>query len=210
MERPNIGVLLSPDCLLWTEHGLLAPNELNPGDNLICLDSKSNLSKFPLPEKPFYYGPTKLVSINTVHNNTVLGGNTKIFTPGGNIKAKDIEKGTALEMLSEKKCNKVFLATDEETLYLNIKNKYGDLIIKNETHLAPSIDNRSIHKVAVLQSDAVKFKLGADVLTDSILMSQLKHRLITYCQNFYLLHYSKSIVDQRMRSSALNTISLIT
>ena len=107
MEKPNIGILLSPDCLLWTKHGLLTPEELDSGDNLIGLDSKSNLSKIPLSEKPFYYGPTKLVSINTVHNNTVLGGNTKIFTPGGNIKAKDIEKGTALEMLSEKKCNEL-------------------------------------------------------------------------------------------------------
>ena len=52
MERPNIGILLSKDCLLWTEHGLLTSEELNPGDNLICLDSKSNLSKFSLSKKP--------------------------------------------------------------------------------------------------------------------------------------------------------------
>jgi hypothetical protein len=107
MERPNIGILLSPDCLLWTEHGLLAPNELNPGDNLICSDSKSNLSKFPLPEKPFYYGRTELISIDTKHNSTLLGGDVNIFTPQGRIKAKDVERGTTLEMLPERKCNEI-------------------------------------------------------------------------------------------------------
>ena len=65
MGKPNFGVLLSPECLLWTEHGLLTPKELNPGDNLLGLDSKSNLVKFPLSEKPVYCGDTRVVSINT-------------------------------------------------------------------------------------------------------------------------------------------------
>ena len=107
MERPNIGILLSKDCLLWTEHGLLTPEELNPGDNLICLDSKSNLSKFPLSEKPVNCGDTRLVSISTKCNDTVIGGDTSVFTPDGMIKAKDIEKGTMLEMLSEPKCHEI-------------------------------------------------------------------------------------------------------
>ena len=123
MEQPNIGMLLSPDCLLWTEHGLLAPNELNPGDNLICLDSKSNLSKFPLPEKPFYYGHTELISIDTKHNNTLLGGDVNIFTPQGRIKAKDVERGTTLEMLPERKCNeikKICVPKENQTKILGI------------------------------------------------------------------------------------------
>ena len=107
MERPNIGILLSPDCFLWTEHGLLTPKEMNPGDNLLGLDSKSNLVKFPLSEKPVDCGDTQVVSINTKCNETILGADTSVFTNSGIIKAKDVEKGIVLEMLTETKCNEI-------------------------------------------------------------------------------------------------------
>ena len=145
MERPNIGILLSKDCLLWTEHGLLTPEELNPGDNLICLDSKSNLSKFPLSEKPVNCGDTRLVSISTKCNDTVIGGDTSVFTSDGMIKAKDVGKGTMLEMLSEPKCHEIkkicvpkenqtkidgFTVDEQLSLYLAIgKPKYGNKVV---------------------------------------------------------------------------------
>ncbi len=161
MERPKIGILLSPDCLLWTEHGLLTSGELNPGDNLIGLDSKSNLSKFSLSKKPVNCGDTQLVSINTKCNDTVIGGNTNVFTSDGMIKAKDIGKGTMLEMLSEPKCHEIkkmcvprenptkidgFTVDEQLSLYLAIgKPKYGNKVV-----FTSNINRQSVPELEVI------------------------------------------------------------
>ena len=83
-------------------------------------------------------------------------------------------------------CDQIFLATDEQLLFENLNRKFKGIVSKNDTHLAPKSNNRSIHKVAVFQSDKIKFKLGSDVLTDAIIMSKCKYSLFMHRQVSYL------------------------
>ena len=61
--------------------------------------------------------------------------------------------------LNKYSCDQIFLATDEQLLFENLNRKFKGIVSKNDTHLAPKSNNRSIHKVAVFQSNKIKFKL---------------------------------------------------
>ena len=90
------------------------------------------------------------------------------------------------KFLNKYSCDQIFLATDEQLLFENLNRKFKGIVSKNDTHLAPKSNNRSIHKVAVFQSDKIKFKLGSDVLTDAIIMSKCKYSLFMHSQVSYL------------------------
>ena len=110
--------------------------------------------------------------------------------------------------LDKKECTNIFLATDEEGLYLSLKKVYGDIIIKNDTYLAPPTDNRSVHKVGVFQSNEVKFRRGLDVLTDAMLMSQCKFSLFMTSQVSFLSLMLRDDFEYYFMDSKINYTGL--
>lgn len=104
VDRPKVGILLSPHCLIWTQRGLLTVNELDGGEKLIGIDRKGELSSHSLLEKPSFNGPRELVSIITERSSTILAGDVEIYTSKGITKIKNINEGDRLEMLSSQKC----------------------------------------------------------------------------------------------------------
>jgi hypothetical protein len=86
-------------------------------------------------------------------------------------------KPLVIKKLKEKKCSKIFLATDESEIYLKFKKDFSKILIKNSTVLAKHNSIQSIHIQNVYESERLKFKITTDVLGDIIIMSKCKYSL---------------------------------
>jgi hypothetical protein len=86
-------------------------------------------------------------------------------------------KPLVLKKLKEKKCSKIFLATDESEIYLKFKRDFSKILIKKNTILAKRNSIQSIHIQNVYESEKLKFKMTTEVLGDIIIMSKCKYSL---------------------------------
>lgn len=79
--------------------------------------------------------------------------------------------------LIEKKCKKLFLATDEDEIYLKFKRDFKKILIKNKTTLAKKNSIQSLFQNKVYQSELTKFNLAIEVFSDIFIMSKCKYSL---------------------------------
>ena len=92
--------------------------------------------------------------------------------------------------LKEKKCNKIFLATDEKEIYLNFKKSFGKKLIKYKTILATT--SRSLFDSNAYAPEKIKSNLVSNVIKDIIIMSNCKHSLC--------MHSGVSLINILMRN----------
>lgn len=77
--------------------------------------------------------------------------------------------------LKEKKCNKIFLATDEKEIYLKFKKSFGKKLIKHKTILSNT--SRSLFDSNAYAPEKIKSNLVSNVIKDIIIMSNCKYSL---------------------------------
>lgn len=90
---------------------------------------------------------------------------------------KSIIKPAIERALKENKCDKLFLATDEQETYDNVKKDFGSILLKYNTDLIPSGSDTGLHYSNAYSDEAKKNKLAVDMLTDVIIMSSCKYSL---------------------------------
>jgi len=90
---------------------------------------------------------------------------------------KAIIKPAIEKALKDKKCDKIFLATDEQETYDNIKNDFGSILMKYNADLIPPGSDSGLHYSNAYNDDNKKFKLGVDMLTDVFIMAACKYSL---------------------------------
>jgi hypothetical protein len=90
---------------------------------------------------------------------------------------KAVIKPAIEKALKENKCDKIFLATDEQETYDNVKNDFGSIVLKYNTELMPTGSDGGLHYSNAYSDDAKKYKLGVDMLTDVIIMASCKYSL---------------------------------
>jgi hypothetical protein len=86
-------------------------------------------------------------------------------------------KPVILKKLTKTKCKKIFLATDENEIYLKFKKDFGKILIKNPTTLAKKNSIQSIFQKNVYETEDRKSAMATEVISDIIIMSKCKFSL---------------------------------
>lgn len=73
------------------------------------------------------------------------------------------------EILKNKKINKIFCCTDEESILQKMKLRYGELIVS--TSSLRSTDGKALHTNGNFKRENHKYNLGKEVLIDALLLS---------------------------------------
>tara|TARA_Y100000590_G_C15693749_1_gene1004383 strand:+ start:1084 stop:2007 length:924 start_codon:yes stop_codon:yes gene_type:complete len=107
MDLPRTGVLLSKNCFVWSNSGLLKVDEIRIGDQILCVDHIGEISAFLIEETPKLHGPGKVVEIITNNGRTYLPLEGEIFVRGGKKKISDIEKNDEIMVLGKKEINSI-------------------------------------------------------------------------------------------------------
>ena len=181
------------DKIKWNEEtqwniNYIAQNEKHNIYNKKLINNYRSIFKRFIKFKPlikkFYIKTLKKIS-----NKNILSINIRATDRFNDLKNMDMQNKLQYESLitsylKKKKCKKILLCTDSKQILDIYKKKFGSKIISNSTIL--SYDNRSIHKSNIYQSDKFKFKLGAEAISDAILMSKCKYNLFMHSNISYL------------------------
>lgn len=92
---------------------------------------------------------------------------------------EDYIKPLVKKKLIEKKCKKIFLATDNFTIYQKFKKDFKNNLIKLDTIIIKKNTHQSLHKSNIYASEEIKTKLVTDVIRDIIIMSKCKYSLLS-------------------------------
>jgi len=90
---------------------------------------------------------------------------------------KAVIKPSIERALKDKKCDKIFLATDEQETYDNVKRDFGNILLKYNTELIPTGSDGGLHYSNAYSDENKKYKLGVDMLTDVTIMAACKYSL---------------------------------
>jgi len=116
---------------------------------------------------------------------------------------KAIIKPAVEKALKKHKCNKIFLATDEEETYINFRKDFGDILLKHDTELSPSGSSTGLHYSNAHNNESKKIKLGVDMLVDMLIMASCKHSLcmksnVTILNILFRDNYNYEFIDDHI------------
>lgn len=83
------------------------------------------------------------------------------------------------QKLIEKKCKKIFLATDNFIIYKKFKKDFKNNLIKLDTITIKKNTHKSLHKSNIYAPEKIKTKLVIDVIRDITIMSKCKYSLLS-------------------------------
>lgn len=116
---------------------------------------------------------------------------------------RSIIKPAVERALVKHKCDKIFLATDEEEMYMNFKKDFGDILLKYDTDLAPLGSSTGLHYSNIQNDESKKIKLGIDMLVDMLIMASCKYSLcmksnVTILNILFRDNYNYEFIDDHI------------
>lgn len=170
------------------------------GDFFLCYGNEQNTKfgkhQFETPERieplrqlwnehikihNFILQPAKEYFKNFFQTKKILGVHKRgsdQFGPNGHAKGQEHLLDTNFyinlinKKLKEEHFDNIFLATDEEEMYISLRKQYGNKLLKQHTTLCPSHCNFGVHNIHKNSPEQKRNEIGYEVLRDMYLLSK--------------------------------------